>query len=302
MSGNPVSANPADSATASHPAGSRLRQFRNWIVVIGLLAAGAVTAWWSRPPEPPTKVGFVSYVVGEWKCPEFGDSILTGGEELPAGGRLLLPNTGSDAEIRIYFRDGHEEPFRSEHLLPRESGSIMPIRLWNAMREQFSGNVRHESLISREMLSKAALVDGLARLDGEKLELSDVFTKMPGGPYQLLIWSVSPGDQPPYLPGDSPKPAVTVEFTWTPEKPQPAPADQLRPGLYRMEIGDCEDDSLRGGQCHLLVADGPKFASLQRLYSSAVSGELRERLGEDSRSAVLLRRTALEVLARWPGE
>jgi len=276
-------------------------------VAAGLLGVGGFVAWWTllatpRTSESQTKVGFVSAVVGKWKCPEHGDVLLTVGDELPAGGRLVPQDAQSGDEIRIYFRDAHEEQFRSAQDLPPQTASIMPIRLWTAMQEQYSGNVRHESLLSRDMPLKIAPLDGLARLEGSKLDLTDVFARMPEGAYRLLVWSVAPGDQPPYLPGESPEPPVEVEFSWTSEKPQPAATDKLRPGLFRIEISDCEQDSLRNAQCHILVADAARFESLQRLYQSALSDEVRGRLGDGGMSAMLLRRSALEVLAQWPGE
>jgi len=116
--------------------------------------------------------------------------------------------------------------------IPKSAGAeqgVVSRIIGAAMALVSSEPSKYASFISR---GSSELREGVAKLDGEQLDLSSVFKNMGGEHYLVRFEVIRKGTGT----ASELKPPRPYDYAWDPDKPQPLSAKGLAPGLYRISL------------------------------------------------------------------
>jgi len=245
-----------------------------------LLCLGAWTA------QPPPAVGFVLSIDGPW---QIQGRALRQGEAVPAGARVLLaagttydPNPAAGAIVNtkrtywidIVLLDGQHKDLRCSSAQACRVGLLMPgsvvaqssfgTRLGDVFRLILSTPERYVGLMSRgESGDRAAFVDGVAKLEGGRLQMSPFFKGLPNGAYRLQFERVqsepNAGERPPDL-----------EVAWDRSPASAAPQTTIASALYRVTLLREQDPAFGPFESWILVTDAAAFAPTAAAFDEAM--------------------------------
>jgi len=223
-----------------------------------LLCLGA----WTEQASPT--VGFVLSIDGPWQVQ--GRAIRQG-EAVPAGVRVLLAaGTTFDPNrtywVDIVLLDSQHRQLRCSSAQACRTGLLMPgslvnqspfgTRLFEVFRLIFSTPERYVGLMSRgESGDRAGFVDGVAKVERGRLEMSPFFRGLPDGTYRLQF-ERAPGPDGGTRPPD-------LEVAWNRSPASATPSATIDPALYRVTLLRERDAAFGPFESWILVTDAAGF-------------------------------------------
>jgi hypothetical protein len=206
-------------------------------------------------------VGLVIDTVGQWSCTDDSKQTkpLVCGDRVPGGATVRpVPPLKPNVSITIVRYDGKAEIVRSRKTFQPRPSSTISSRLWNAIVG--AERTSWASAIARGEL----LDDGVAKLDGEHVDLSSIFSQRDDGKYLVRLRRM--------VSGKAGEPVVdNQEFVWKHESPQPLAASKISAGLYDLEILTGKDQKSAGAAAWVLVLPPDRFASAAHDYREVVA-------------------------------
>jgi hypothetical protein len=229
-------------------------------------------------------IGFVMDIGGVWKVD--GEATkLSGGAKLPGGAVLVPLPSGSKSFITICYYSGDAETYTARATLRKQVESGWTSRLWSVVQGHFRGGIVHA--VSRG----DGVDDGVARLDGEQLQLAHLLKHLPAGRHLLRFSSIKGGQT------DSTEQPITLTIDWNPAGPAEIAACGLSPGLYQVQLLDKRSKRPTGAQATVLVARGEAFATASDAFAEAVAATSKWDESTRSKVAAPFLSAYLEALA-----
>lgn len=241
--------------TALWPA-SRRRAAR-WLSLFALLLNCSPTVAPAAAEEEP--IGFVMDIGGVWNIAG-QKTKLSGGEKLPGGATLVPAQAGPKTFITVCLYSGAAETYKAQATLPKQVESGWTTRLWSVVQGHFGGGIVHA--VSRG----DGIDDGVARLDGEQLQLAALLKHLPNGSHLLRFTAVSADKAA----AETAQP-LTFVLNWKAEQPTALEAKCLTPGLYQVHLLNKRTRQPTGAHATVLVAAGEKFDETNRAFEQAVA-------------------------------
>lgn len=236
-------------------------------VLIGL-AAGT-------QPAGPT-VGFVLSIDGPWLV---HNRAIRQGETVPAGVRVLLAagttfDPGRSYWIDIVLLDSSHKSLRCSSAQACRTGLLMPgsvvqqssfgTRLADAFSRIFTTPERYVGLMSRGSEGpRGRFVDGVAKLDGGRLQLSPFFQGADVGGYGLNFERVMPPPEPA-------APHDALHIVWDRSAASASPSTSLGPGLYRVTLMREGSPEFGPFESWILVVPAAEFDAAGAAYDEAM--------------------------------
>jgi hypothetical protein len=203
------------------------------LVAVFLLLLGLATV------HGQDKFGYVLDIRGTWTLNS--SAPLSKGGSLPVGGVIsTVSTTDSGTYIVVADRSGNIVEHRhcgnagecsSPIKLPASVGggqSLVGRIIGAAMALVSNEPAKYVSFVSRG----ADLQEAVVKLQGDQLDLSQVFRNMSSDRYLIRLERIQ-GSSVNISRGRTPKP---LDFNWDPRKPQPLTVNQLAPGLYKVSL------------------------------------------------------------------
>ena len=242
-------------------------RFPAWSALIALAA-------WTQPAGPT--VGFVLSIDGPWLV---HNRAIRQGETVPAGVRVLLAagttfDPGRSYWIDIVLLDSSHKSLRCSSAQACRTGLLMPgsvvpqssfgTRLADAFSRIFSTPERYVGLMSRGSEGpRGQFVDGVAKLDGGRLQMSPFLRGLPAGGYRLQVEPASPDSRT-----ESPLPPL--EIAWDRSAASGAIPATIAPDLYRMTLARADDPAFGPFESWILVAPAATFDATAAAYDEAM--------------------------------
>ena len=259
---------------------------------------------WTQP-APPT-VGFVLSIDGPWQV--HGRAIRQG-ESVPAGVRILLAasttfDPGRTYWIDIVLLDNSHKSLRCSSAQACRAGLLMPgslvpqtsftARLGDVFRMIFTTPERYVGLMSRGSSGdRAAFVDGVARLEGGRLQMAPFFRGLPNGAYRLQFERGSSElESAARLPD--------LEVAWDRSAASAAPLTPRAPGLYRITLVRAQDPAFGPFESWILVTTAPAFDATAAAFAEAERTIRRWDGNVPAKDVAMFRHAYLAHLAATP--
>ena len=131
----------------------------------------------------------------------------------------------------------------------------------------FSTPERYVGLISRgESGDRAGFVDGVAKLEGGRLQMSPFFRGLPNGAYRLQFDRVTPDGG---AGGASARP-LDLQVAWNRSPASAAPQAAIDPALYRVTLLREQDPAFGPFESWILVTDAAGFDVTAAAFEEAM--------------------------------
>jgi hypothetical protein len=227
-----------------------------WLPVAAGLFLSALAAAPAAADDEPS--GFVMDIGGVWNIAG-QKSKLAGGDKLPGGVTLVPAQPGPKTFITVCLYSGAAETYKARATLPKQVESGWTSRLWSIVQGRFRGGIVHA--VSRG----DGIADGVARLDGDQLQLASLLKHLPSGTHQLRFNPLSAEKAA----AEAAAP-ITLSFDWNPAQPESLDAKGLAPGLYQVHLLNKRTRQPTGAHATVLVATGTAFDEASSAFEQAV--------------------------------
>lgn len=232
------------------------RRGAGWVPLAACLLLSALAAVPAAANDEP--IGFVMDIGGVWNIAG-QKAKLTGGDKLPSGATLVPAQPGPKTFITVCLYSGAAETYKAQATLPKQVESGWTTRLWSVVQGHFRGGIVHA--VSRG----DGIDDGVARLDGDRLQLANLLKHLPSGAHLLRFTPVSADKSAT----DAAAP-ITLSIDWNPDEPAAFDAKGLAPGLYQVHLLNKRMRRPTGAHAIVLLATGTAFDEASSAFEQAV--------------------------------
>jgi|GEM_PF-2675812 hypothetical protein len=221
---------------------------------------------------PAGAAEYVAVVIDQadpWQCVvgkhssniERGTRLMGGSTVRPTNDAAQPTNDTAQPSLTVVLYTGEAKTFTSPTRLEERPSESRISRILELIMG--SEHVDWASTITRGELDDP-LIDGVVRLEGQRLELAEVMRDVPAGKLAVRLRTPGPGK-----PGGK-SPLEASSYEWDPAAPQPLAAPGLLPGAYELTISRSDGKTPTSMAALVAVMLVDRFEQAQADYVEAV--------------------------------